>query len=114
MDPSLREIFDDQLLNVHRVDRIINEHDDRLDRGRAIFYRRRKGPSKQAFPKLFPSREKNSLLAKILVAEPDAQIEVHFVLANGGFIGMEFFSPQRHFYPRGAYELKSVELFPAG
>jgi hypothetical protein len=114
MEPPLREIFDDQLSHVHRVDRVINERDDRLDHGRAIFYRRRKGASKQAFPKLFPPKEKNSLLAKILVAEPDAQIEVYLVLANGGFIGMEFFSIQRRFHPHGPYEVKSVELFPAG
>ncbi|WP_133164267.1 hypothetical protein [Solimonas fluminis] len=112
MDPGSLDIFEDQLSKATRVDRIINEEDDRIRQGRTLFYQ----PAKQIKPpRAFPGRAaKEELLAKALVVESDAEIEVHFVLSEGVFVGMEYFSPQRRFYPRGPYEIKTVELFPSG
>lgn len=111
MDLPLRNIFEDQLLYVDRVDRVLYEDDDRLDHGSTIFYRRRSGASKKNFPMLLPVMGQEVTFSKIFVDEQDAQIEVHFVASNGGFIGMEYYSPQRHFYPHGPYTIRLIELF---
>ncbi len=60
MDPVSLDIFEDQISKTTRVDRIINEEDDRIQQGRTIFYR----TSKQANPpRAFPgtSRETNRI-----------------------------------------------------
>jgi len=106
---ELRDILDAQLSEFNYTARVL---DERLDHATTCFYKMRFGRPRLALRRLFPTDKEKVQLAKVHVKTDDATIDVEFWIVRKIFFLVEFRSPQNIFYPRGAYTIASVDVFP--